>query len=227
MDALDVLLLHWPRCYREWDVDWMDCSTALPDDAEARPLWAESWAALEKLYAEGLVLGIGLSNADAELLGRALDGPRVAVEPQLVQNHFPLDTMDEDVVRLCRERGVVYQAYSVLRDLPSAALNEVRRVQRGAGVPESVPARSVLLRWLVESDVAVVVRSHDPARIADNLKLTFEAEWPLDGETGEPAAHDVLDSLAVFRSVLERARGGEEADQVPDGAADADAREEL
>jgi len=69
--AMDVLLLHWPRCYA--DIEWMDCDSADADDDEDAPLWLESWRALEMLYAQGEVLAIGVSNFDAKLLEAAVE----------------------------------------------------------------------------------------------------------------------------------------------------------
>ena len=47
-------------------------------------MWEGSWLALEKAYAEGRVMSIGVSNFDAALLATFSD--RFTVRPHIVQN---------------------------------------------------------------------------------------------------------------------------------------------
>lgn len=79
-------MLHWPAC--DHGVSWMHCD----DTVDPSATWKESWKALEKAYAEGQVMSIGVSNFDARLL-KELEEEAV-VMPHLVQNWAEPGSMD-------------------------------------------------------------------------------------------------------------------------------------
>ena len=91
VDRLDMYLLH------EFD--------------HATPL-AETMGVLEELESQGAIGAYGVSNFSAEQLASAL----MAGRPALVQNSYSLlNRRDElDVIPLCVEHGIAYQAYSPL-----------------------------------------------------------------------------------------------------------------
>ena len=158
---LDVVLLHWPRCYWEWNVDWMDCSNAENDDES--DLWLKSWDAFEKLYAEGLVLSIGVSNFDVNMLKQAMD-KSVSVEPMIVQNYFSLKHLDEDVITFCRKNWVLYHGYSLLREGITYKEKDVLRELSG-----TEDFLSSLFHLLLKSRIGFLIRSTNPSHIKDNI----------------------------------------------------------
>ena len=145
----------------------MDCSTADPDDDPDNPLWVSSWSALEKLYAEGRVKGIGLSNAnyDEHLLRFETDG-RLTLMPHVVQNYMALEQRDMNVVGWCVETKVLFQAYGLLRNLTPYQLHALQPI---ADVMEATP-RQVLIKWLVQRHIGVIARSKNPDHIVSNLR---------------------------------------------------------
>ena len=74
----------------------MHCETKKDPDGT----WRESWKALEKAYAEGRVMCIGVSNFDVNLLEELLD--IAAVKPHVVQNYAAPGSVDIDVRKWCR-----------------------------------------------------------------------------------------------------------------------------
>lgn len=162
-NVLDVVLLHWPKCYGEWQADWMDCSSA--DEDLAGDLWLESWRAMEKLYAEGLVYAIGVSNFDLDRLNVAASH-RTQVTPHVVQNPFSIGKLDLFVVRRCKELGIYYQAYGLIRN----------------GIPnfEQKPAHMTHLEFLVQitikAKIGVLLRSTTPEHVIGNAQI---ADAPL------------------------------------------------
>lgn len=77
--SIDNYMLHWPACYS--DIQWMHCDNVVNPEGN----WHQSYKALEKAYAEGDIMSIGISNFDAELLGEI---HRVSdCLPHLVQNY--------------------------------------------------------------------------------------------------------------------------------------------
>jgi diketogulonate reductase-like aldo/keto reductase len=88
----------------------------------------EAWRAIEALAVEGRTRFVGVSNFTLAQLGELLKLSQVA--PRFVQNRCYARTgWDRDVRRLCREHGVVYQAFSLLtanrRELEHASVKRL------------------------------------------------------------------------------------------------------
>lgn len=106
---IDLLLIHWPRCYPQ--LTWMQCGSA-----PSKGTWQQSWRSLERLYAEGRVRAVGISNFDYDTFWEAVVQMRPAVKAHVVQNWFdPLHT-DDSVRDLATKQGVQYMGYSPLRN---------------------------------------------------------------------------------------------------------------
>ena len=131
---VDVHSLHWPLC--DATVAWMRCDDAARVPAgsagdgggtageESLGTWQQSWRALERAYAEGTVLQLGVSNFDAarfqELLALAV------VPPALLQNFVDVaHAADPAVLALCARHGVLFQAYAATRNLPVSTVDGV------------------------------------------------------------------------------------------------------
>lgn len=94
-DHVDSFVLHGPASGREWtDVD------------------AEAWEAMARERAAGRASMIGVSNISLHQLEQMAGHGDV---PAFVQNRcFARLAWDRDVRRFCRERGIVYQGFSLL-----------------------------------------------------------------------------------------------------------------
>jgi diketogulonate reductase-like aldo/keto reductase len=143
LDHVDLYLIHWPVAGKR----------------------LESWRALERLFEERRARSIGVSNFLVphlhELLAKARHVPAVN---QIELSPF---LQRRDTVALCRERGIVLEAYSPLthgQRLGHPTVVEVaRRVDRS-------PAQ-VLLRWSLQHGNVVLPKSTRPARIVENGEL--------------------------------------------------------
>jgi diketogulonate reductase-like aldo/keto reductase len=167
--VLDIAILHWPRCYVEWNVDWMDCSSADEDNGE---LWLESWRAMERLYAEGLILAIGLSNFDDYLVEQALLKSR-SVPPMLLQNYFSLENLDENVVRLCEHLGIYYQAYSLFREVPGLAIQQKLTTAMEMSNWQ-LDQMAFTMKLALNAGVGFIVRSQSAIHLKENLQRIEE-----------------------------------------------------
>ena len=172
LERLDLFLVHWPVALKK--------GRQMPERAkdmialEKLPL-EETWEGMEAAHDEGLARTIGVSNVSSKKL-RALHAAarvkpamnQVELHPYLAQNEL-LDT--------CRELGVAVTAYSPLGspDRPDSlrAADErrvlddpiVAEVAQGVGAS---PAQ-VLLAWALHRDTAVIPKSVNPERLAQNL----------------------------------------------------------
>jgi diketogulonate reductase-like aldo/keto reductase len=163
LDYVDLYLLHWPVAGKRLD----------------------SWRALEKLHADKRARAIGVSNFLAPHL-RELTGASKVV-PAVNQIELTPFLQRRDTVALCKELGVVVEAYSPLTRGERLGHAVVRAV---ASEVKRSPAQ-VLLRWGVQHGVVVLPKSVTPARIAENAHL-FDFTLPPDAMTRLDALEENL-----------------------------------
>ena len=146
LQVLDLLLIHWP----------------VPD----LDRYVETWHAFEKLYADGRVRAIGVSNFHIPHLQRLFDEASVVPAVNQVELHpqLPQDELREFHAR----HGIVTEAWSPLAR-GGAVLSDPTVVAIAERVGKS-PAQ-VVLRWSLQLDNVVLPRSVTPSRIAENLEL--------------------------------------------------------
>lgn len=134
---------------------------------------------MEEVANEGLAKSIGISNYNGALI---LDLFRYAkITPATLQiEHHPYLTQ-QPLLDLCKERGIAVTAYSSFgpqsflelemqhaKDAPLLFDNET--VQGIAKKHGKTPAQ-VLLRWATQRGVAVIPKSNNQSRLAQNLDV--------------------------------------------------------
>jgi 2,5-diketo-D-gluconate reductase A len=159
VDQLDLWLVHWP-----------------PDGGPGVDVWEQFVAARNR----GLVRDIGVSNYTAQQIDTLVDG--TAVTPAVNQISWSPLRFDRAVLAAHRERGVVLEGYSGLKN---GALEHptVHQIATRLG---RTPAQ-VVLRWHLEHEVVVIPKSRDRDRIRANADL---AGFTLDED--DLAALDAL-----------------------------------
>ncbi|HUH04552.1 MAG TPA: aldo/keto reductase [Kofleriaceae bacterium] len=123
VDLLDSYILHGP---------WSDAGWHRND--------RQVWAAMESLQRAGRARLIGVSNIGLDQLAILCDEAEVA--PAFVQNRCYARTgWDREVRALCRDRGIVYQGFSLLtanrRELAEPEVAAIA-ARAGASVPQLV-----------------------------------------------------------------------------------------
>jgi 2,5-diketo-D-gluconate reductase B len=140
VDSVDLLYVHWPA------EDYGD----------------DTLEALDKLYDEGVVENVGVSNFTPELVREAhekLDAPLVANQ---VECH-PLLPQDE-MLSVTDELGIDLVAYSPLGRGGVFDVPEVQEVAEKHGVSEA----QVSLAWLLERGAKPIPKAESPEHIRDN-----------------------------------------------------------
>ncbi|MEW9529346.1 aldo/keto reductase [Microbispora sp. NPDC049125] len=164
LDVLDLYLIHWP--------------------VPSRGKYVDAWKALEKLYADGRVRAIGVSNFTIKTLQHLFEETGVVPAVNQIELHpqFP----QKDLRDFHAEHGIATEAWSPLGqgqgllDLPELA-------EIGAAHGKS-PAQ-VVLRWHLQLGNVVIPKSVTPERIAENIDVF---DFRLDD--AEMAAIDALDN---------------------------------
>jgi diketogulonate reductase-like aldo/keto reductase len=144
-DYVDLYLVHWP----------------VPG------LRRDTWRAMERILADGRARAIGVSNYMPPHLGELL--AQAEVPPAV--NQFELSPYNygsrRGLVDLCREHGIVVEAYSPLTK--GQKLDDPTLALIGAA-NEKTPAQ-VLIRWALDHGFAVLPKSTNPDRIRQNAAV--------------------------------------------------------
>lgn len=146
LEQLDLYLIHWP----------------LP----ARDKYLDTWKAFEKLYADGRVRAIGVSNFQPAHLERVLDASDVVPAVNQVELHPYLQ--QREVREFDAKHGIATEAWSPLAKggslLGDPTIAELA-VKHGR-----TPAQ-IVLRWHLQLGNVVIPKSVTPSRIAENFDL--------------------------------------------------------
>jgi 2,5-diketo-D-gluconate reductase A len=145
-EVVDLYLIHWP----------------MPERGRA----AETWRAMEKLYADGRIRAIGVSNFEPEHLRALVDGAGVVPVVNQVELH-PYFQQSE-VRRVNTELGVATEAWAPLAR--AGALFADPTITRLAGKHGKTPAQ-VVIRWHLQLGTIVIPKSVTPSRIEENFDV--------------------------------------------------------
>ncbi|GIH93724.1 oxidoreductase [Planobispora siamensis] len=164
LDYLDLYLIHWP----------------LP----AHGKYVETWRALEKVYADGRVRAIGVSNFPVEQLEHVLEEGEVVPAINQIELHPMLP--QAELRAFHAEHGILTEAWSPLGQgrglLDEPVLAEL------AAEHARTPAQ-VVLRWHLQLGNVVIPKSVTPSRIAENFDV-----FGFELDAGDMAAIAALDT---------------------------------
>ncbi|CAI6054202.1 aldo/keto reductase [Cohnella sp. JJ-181] len=150
IDDVDLLLIHWP----------------------GKDKFTDTWRAFEKLYADGRVKAIGVSNFNVrhlEALKRVSD-----LVPMVNQVEYHPLLAQRELLAYCRENRIQLEAWS-----PLMQGNLDHEALRTIGAKHGKSPAQVVLRWDIQHGVVTIPKSVTPARIAENANV-FDFELSED-----------------------------------------------
>ena len=182
VDYFDLYIIHFPVA-----IKYVDPSVRYPpgffyEDNKvefSNATLEETYHAMEALYEQGLIKSLGISNYNGALL---LDLFRYAKQvPQTLQiEHHPYLTQ-EPLLKLCKERDIAVTAYSSFGPLSFVELDMQKAkdtpmlfdhdVVKGIADAHGKSPAQVLLRWSTQRGVAVIPKSNNQSRLAQNLDV--------------------------------------------------------
>ncbi len=159
MDYLDLYLIHWPmveKCGENW-----------------REVNADTWRGFEKLYRDGKIRAIGVSN----FLPNQLEALRLTAEimPHVNQIEFHPGYTQPELVNYCKANDILVEAWSPLgcgKVLGDPTVNAIAQAH-------GKTAAHVCIRYALQHDVLPLPKSVTPSRIADNTNV-FDFELTAD-----------------------------------------------
>ncbi|WP_306856038.1 aldo/keto reductase [Amycolatopsis roodepoortensis] len=146
LEKLDLYLIHWPTPERD--------------------LYRDTWKAFEKLYADGRVRAIGVSNFQPAHLERLLDAGSVTPAVNQVEVHPYLQ--QAAVREFDAKHGIATEAWSPLAK--GGTLLGEDAITALAAKHGRTPAQ-IVLRWHLQLGNVVIPKSVTPSRIKENLDV--------------------------------------------------------
>ncbi|XWW94284.1 hypothetical protein V2A60_002227 [Cordyceps javanica] len=168
VDHVDMYLIHWPVLLNPNGND--DKFPTLPDGSrDIIRDWkhTEAWKQMEALLATGKVRGIGVSNYSKKYLQELLADCTVVPAVNQIENHPSLP--QQEIVDLCRDRGIHVVAYSPLGSTGSPLFTAAPIVK--IAEKRGVSPATVLLSYHVARGATVLAKSVTPARIKANTEI--------------------------------------------------------
>ncbi|ACA37727.1 aldo/keto reductase [Lysinibacillus sphaericus] len=164
LDYLDLYLVHWPGI----DTNYLDV-----------------YKALEKIYQDGRVRSIGVSNFHVHHLEYLLK--EATVVPVINQIEFHPHLTQEEVRAYCTDKGIQVEAWSPLMN---GALLEEALIQELASKYGKTPAQ-IVLRYDVQHNVVTIPKTMTETRMIENLDI-FDFALTDDEMTQLDALNDGL-----------------------------------
>jgi len=153
LDYLDLYLIHWPR-----------------------PLAIESWEILEKLYQEGRIRAIGVSNYTSALLEDLIG--KCSVVPAVNQIELHPGLQQDETINYCIEKNIIVEAWSPLMKGEVMKMPVLCRI----GEKYNKSPAQITLRWHLQRGIVIIPKSVQSKRIKSNPQI-FDFE--LTGEEME------------------------------------------
>lgn len=157
MDYLDMYLIHWPR-RSEDEEGWKERDM-------------ETWRAMEELYAEGKIKGLGLSNFLVHHLDNIVKNANVMPVANQLEVHPGY--MQEAALGFCRQNNVMVQAWSPLGRSKLLAHPLLQSLSEKYGKSTA----QICLRFLLQKGIIPLVKASSAVRMKENMNIfDFEIE---------------------------------------------------
>ncbi|RBP92415.1 diketogulonate reductase-like aldo/keto reductase [Cytobacillus firmus] len=143
LEYIDLYLIHWP----------------------VKEKYLETWRALEKLYRDGKVRAIGVSNFQIHHLKDIMEN--AAEKPAVNQVELHPLLSQEELRAFCDEHNIKVEAWSPIargRVLENPAIKEIAE---GHGKSSA----QVILRWHLQNSIIVIPKSVKEERLRENANI--------------------------------------------------------
>jgi diketogulonate reductase-like aldo/keto reductase len=158
LDYLDLYLIHWP----------------------GKNKYKDTWKAFEKLYKDGRIRAIGVSNFHIHHLADLLSSAEI--KPMINQVEYHPHLTQKELHAFCKKEGIQLEAWSPLKR--GQLLNDPVLMEIAQKHQKSVA--QVILRWDLQNEVVTIPKSIKEHRIIENanvfdFELTKEDMERIDG----------------------------------------------
>lgn len=151
LEYLDLYLIHWPAIEKQY-ANWEELNS-------------DTWKALEKLYAEGKIRSIGVSNFQQKHLDPLFATAKV--KPMVNQIEIHPGHQNRELVAYSQSLGMLVEAWGSLGQ--SRLLSNETLIQ--IAEKHNKTAAQVCLRWILQNDILPLVKSVTESRIQENSEI--------------------------------------------------------
>lgn len=151
LDYLDLYLIHWPvpKIFKEnWETTSID-----------------TWRAIEKLYKDGKVKAIGVSNFKPHHIKNLVDNCEIIPMVNQIQLSPGLD--QKETIEYCIENNILVEAYS---PLSTGKIFNVKEIVDMA-IKYNKSVSQIALRWSIQNGYLPLPKSVTPSRIKENSEI--------------------------------------------------------
>lgn len=158
LDYLDLYLIHWP----------------------VKGKYNDTWKALEKLYKDGRVRAIGVSNFNIHHLEDLMSNAEIM--PMVNQVEYHPHLTQKELHEFCKQNSIQLEAWSPLKQ--GKLLSEPTLIEIAEKYQKSTA--QIILRWDIQNEVVTIPKSIKESRIIENssifdFELTSEEMMRIDG----------------------------------------------
>jgi len=151
LDYLDLYLIHWPATKRDFE-NWAEINLS-------------TWRAFEKLYEDGRIKNLGVSNFSAHHLAPLM--AEAKIKPVINQIEFHPGQVQAETVKYCQENGIVIEAWSPLGS--GKLINDPELLKLAAKYGKSVA--QLCIRWCLQMNTLPLPKSATESRIIENTNV--------------------------------------------------------
>lgn len=142
-DYLDLYLIHWP--------------------VEGK--YKDTWRAMEKLYNDGKIRAIGVSNFQQHHLTDLLTAAHIV--PVVNQVEFHPHLTQEELRRFCKEKNIQLEAWSPLKQGELLQEPVLQKIAEKHGKTTA----QIIIRWDLEKGLVTIPKSSKEERIKQNADV--------------------------------------------------------
>lgn len=151
LDYLDLYLIHWP-CVEKVTPEWKELNS-------------ETWRGFERMYQDGKIRAIGVSNFEKKHLEPLWEN--ATIKPMVNQLEFHPGYTQMENIKYNQEKGLLVQAWSPFGS--GAVINDERLIALAAKYNKSVA--QVCVRLALQCGILPLPKSTNAARIASNADV--------------------------------------------------------
>lgn len=184
LDYIDILLVHWPLPMHD-NGKPEEMFPLKPDGSfdfnEGIDIYNETWKAMERCVDEGITKSIGVSNFTVKQLDLLAKTARIKPVVNQVEGNLLLP--NEKILQACKKHGIIMTAYRPFGGSPrpqddgSSTENDTRKAMFESPIVKAIAAKhsktiaQILLKFHVQRGAAVLFKSVNKKRIAENLNI--------------------------------------------------------
>ena len=151
LEYLDLYLIHWPNPV-QFRTHWEEST-------------AETWRAFEKLYKDGKIKAIGVSNFMPHHIETLMK--TAEIKPMVNQLKLCPGITQKEAVDYCNKNGIVLEAYSPFGTGLIFSVEEMKKLSQRYGHTVG----QIALRWCLQNGFVSLPKSSNPMRIKENTDI--------------------------------------------------------